>query len=133
MLSIIGSLLSTAADGIVDHFKDQRAIKKAETENKIRLMQSEQSHNQDWEMASLRDKDKWLRRISFAIFIWPITPIAAIAPSWILKYYEALEAIPEWNLQLIMIMIGGIWGVAELKQSLPGIVGFLTKGSSSKS
>ncbi len=128
MLGVVGSLVSALVGGVSDLFKDKRALKKAEVDNKIRLMQSEQSHNQDWEMASLQDKDKWLRRISFAIFIWPITPIAAIAPEWIIEYYAALKVIPEWNLQLIMIMIGGIWGVAELKQSLPGIVGFI-KGS----
>ena len=128
MLGVVGSLVSALVGGVSDHFKDKRALKKAEVDNKIRLMQSEQSHNQDWEMASLQDKDKWLRRISFAIFILTITPIAAIAPEWIIEYYAALKVIPEWNLQLIMIMIGGIWGVAELKQSLPGIVGFI-KGS----
>lgn len=96
-------------------------------DNKARLARSKNSNNHEWEMASLQDKDRWLRRISFIIFVWPITPIAALRPDWVIAYYDALSPIPEWNLQIIMIMIGGIWGVSELKNSLPALVGGIKK------
>jgi hypothetical protein len=80
-------------------------------------------------MASLEDKDRWLRRISFFVFVWPITPVAAIRPEWVERYYQALDAIPEWNLKIVMIMIGGIWGVAELKNSLPALIGNIKKAT----
>lgn len=118
MLKVISSIII----GAFDYFKTGLEIKKAEKENRARLLRDKESNNHEWEMASLSEKDKSLRRICFFIFIWPITPIAAIRPDWIVSYYSSLENIPEWNLRIIMIMVGGIWGVAELKNSLPALI-----------
>jgi len=133
-MSILGTLLGPIA-GVFTSWNDGRNklkaadldIKLAEKQNKARLLRDEQSNNHGWEMASLADKDKWLRRISFAIFVWPMTPIGVWKPEWLIEYYKVLELVPEWQVQLIMIMVGGVWGVAELKNSLPAIVGAFKK------
>ena len=68
MIGIIGSILSPIIGGVRDYVQTGQEIKKAEKENRARLMRDKQSNNHDWEMASLADKDKWLRRISFSMF-----------------------------------------------------------------
>ncbi len=98
-------------------------IKEAVLTNKARLASDTNSNNHDWEMANLEDKDKWLRRISFGMFsapfIWALFDAEAVK-----VYFEtALASMPEWYVQLFAAIIGGIWGFAALKNSLPALIG----------
>ncbi len=98
-------------------------IKLADMNNKARLLNDEGSNNHEWEMANLTDKDKWLRRISFAMFSAPFI-WALFDPAGVKAYFEiALAAMPEWYIQLYAAMVGGVWGFAALKNSIPAIVG----------
>ena len=119
VVEVVGGAYTSYQDGRTKIKKAKIDMHVAEIENKARLLRDEGSHNHEWEMASLKDKDKWLRRVSFAIFVWPITPIGVLFPETVAEYYTMLSFIPEWNLQIIMIMIGGVWGVSELKQTIP--------------
>ena len=95
----------------------------AEAENTARLLRDDHNHNSSWEMASLRDKDKWLRRLSFAIFSAPFF-WALVDPAGVRAYFSvALEAMPEWFVRTYMTMVGGIWGVSALKNTVPGLLG----------
>ena len=102
-------------------------IKLAEKTNTARLLSDEQGNNHAWEMANLTDKDKWLRRISFAMFaapfIWALFDANAVK-----EYFEvALASMPEWYIQLFAAIVGGIWGFSALKNSLPAVVGGIKK------
>ena len=122
---------------VTQYLKNRGEIKKAEhtrdltiIQNQARLAADEQSNNHEWEMESLKNSDKFLRRFSFFFFIIPIA-VAVVAPDQAVIIYQNLDMIPEWNIQLIYGMVGGIWGLAELKRGLPAIVaGF--KGASNK-
>lgn len=72
MIGLIAGLVKPLVGGVVDYVKTGQEIKKAEKENKARLMRDTASNNHEWEMASLRDKDRWLRRISFSMFSAPL-------------------------------------------------------------
>lgn len=107
-------------------------IKLAEKENRARLLQSESDNNHEWEMANLTDKDKWLRRISFAMFSGPFV-WALFDPTGVKEYFEvALAVMPEWYIQLYAGMVGGVWGFAALKNSVPGIIGGIKRAIKDK-
>lgn len=98
-----------------DKRKDQREIERAVAENKVRLAQSTETHNQQWEMAALEGRDALLRRLSFAAWSAPLIWAAFDAPGAERYFREALGALPEWYVGGYLAITGAIWGIAELK------------------
>ncbi len=127
---IAGPIIDAAKEwnnGRVELKKKRLDIKNAVAENKARLLRDTGSNNHDWEMANLEDKDKWLRRISFGMFSAPFI-WALFDPEGVKAYFEtALAAMPEWYIQLHAAMVGGVWGFAALKNSIPAIIGGVKK------
>ena len=127
MLGLLGNVLGPVVSGVKDYVMAQQDLKKAEVENKARLLRDKHSNNHEWEMANLRDKDKWLRRLSFAVFTAPLI-WAAFDPIGVQAYFDvALKAMPEWYVQIVLSMVGGIWGISVLKNSVPALVGGVVK------
>lgn len=95
--------------------ENQAKIENAVTENKIKLAQSEQSHNQAWEMAALEGRDNFMRRMSFVMwsapFFWALFDPAAVREF----FSVTLAALPEWYIGGYMGITGAIWGLLELK------------------
>ena len=114
--------LATNIGGWVnDSIKHKRELEAAEAANKVRLLQDTMSNNHAWEMANLTDKDAWLRRICFAVFMYPIF-WAGFSPDGAREYFSVLQtALPEWYIQIVIAMVGGIWGIASLKNVIPSI------------
>mgnify|MGYP003142201492 FL=1 len=108
MIGLIAGLVKPLVGGVVDYVKTGQEIKKAEKENKARLMRDTASNNHAWEMASLADKDKWLRRMSFGMFSAPFV-WALFDPVGVETYFTiALSSVPEWWLELYGAMVGGV-------------------------
>ena len=127
MIGLIAGLVKPLVGGVVDYVKTGQEIKKAEKENKARLMRDTASNNHEWEMASLRDKDRWLRRISFSMFSAPFI-WALVDPVGVETYFTiALSSVPEWWLELFGAMVGGVWGVSALKNTMPALVNGVVK------
>ena len=127
MLGLLSGVLGPVVTGVKDYVLSKQELKKAEVENKARLLRDKHSNNHEWEMANLRDKDKWLRRISFAVFTAPLI-WAAFDPIAVQAYFDvALKAMPEWYVQIVLSMVGGIWGISVLKNSVPALVGGVVK------
>ena len=123
MFSLIGSVIS----GISSYVSKKQDITHAEMENTAALLRDRESNNSAWEMATLSDKDKWLRRISFGMFAGPFIWALFDAPGVYAYFNVALKAMPDWYVQTFMSMIGGIWGVSALKNTLPSLVGGIMK------
>jgi hypothetical protein len=116
-------LVSNIVGRVGDSVKQGREIAAAEAENKARLLRDEQSHNSAWEMANLTDKDQGLRRVCFAIFIFPFF-WAVVDPAAVKDYFTTvITAMPEWYVQIVIAMVGGIWGISALKNVVPSIIG----------
>ena len=116
-------LVGTIGGWVNDSFKHKRELAAAEAENKARLLRDEQSHNSAWEMANLTDKDQGLRRVCFGIFILPFF-WAMFDPLAVTNYFQVvLNAMPEWYVQIVIAMVGGIWGISALKNVVPGLIG----------
>lgn len=127
MIGLIAGLAKPLISGVVDYVSTGQEIRKAEKENKARLMRDKASNNHEWEMASLADKDRWLRRISFAMFSAPFI-WALFDPVGVETYFTiALSSVPEWWLELYGAMVGGVWGISALKNSMPALVGGVVK------
>ena len=127
MIGLIATLVKPLVGGVVNYVQTGQEIKKAEKENRARLLRDKQSNNHDWEMANLTDKDKWLRRISFSMFSAPFV-WALFDPLAVEAYFTlALSAMPEWYIQLYAGMIGGVWGIAALKNTAPALVAGIVK------
>ena len=127
MIGLIAGLARPLISGVVDYVSTGQEIRKAEKENKARLMRDKASNNHEWEMASLADKDRWLRRISFAMFSAPFI-WALFDPVGVETYFTiALSSVPEWWLELYGAMVGGVWGISALKNSMPALVGGVVK------
>jgi hypothetical protein len=127
LIGLIATLVKPLVGGVVNYVQTGQEIKKAEKENRARLLRDKQSNNHDWEMANLSDKDKWLRRISFSMFSAPFV-WALFDPLAVEMYFTlALSAMPEWYIQLYAGMIGGVWGIAALKNTAPALVAGIVK------
>lgn len=105
--------------GFFDNWKagkdDARKVAAAVAENRIRLAQSEQTHNQEWEMRALEGRDAWLRRVSFLMWSLPLL-WAYFDPSAARQYFsESLAGLPEWYVAGYLAITGAVWGLSELK------------------
>ena len=121
------SLIGMAIKGGFDLVMARQKTKAKKEENTQRLLENKDGNNHEWEMASLVDKDRWLRRVSFALFSIPFV-VGVFNPEAVSRYFEvALAAVPEWYIQIYVTMVGGVWGVSALKNALPGLVGGVAK------
>jgi hypothetical protein len=127
MMGLFSGILGPIVNGVKDYVMSEQEMKKAEKQNKARLLLDTNSNNHDWEMANLTDKDKWLRRISFGVFVFPLI-WAAFDPIAVQTYFQvALTVMPDWYIQIVLSMVGGIWGISVLKNSVPALIGGITK------
>lgn len=114
-LTFIAGLVGGVFHDWLDRRKDRREIERAVVENKIRLAQSHETHNQAWEMAALEGRDALLRRASFAAWSAPVL-WAAVDPAGARRFFdESLGALPEWYIVGYLGITGAIWGIAELR------------------
>lgn len=134
----VTTLVNLFVDPIKTFFSNRKDIKMAEHQRDMALLTSQaklaedkQSFNHAWEMASLKDKDKGLRYLSFFMFTSPIL-IAVISPAHGTELFSRLELVPEWILQIWFYMIAGIWGIASLKDTVPQIIKSLRRTPSLK-
>ena len=115
----IFSLLAGVVQSIVADWttkrQNQRDIEKAVVDNKIRLAQAAESHNEAWEMAALEGRDTGLRRVSFLIWSTPILWSAWDAPAAAAFFRDALGALPDWYIAGYLAISGAVWGISELK------------------
>ena len=126
--AIIGGIVALAKGGVEgykEHQKGRRELqaaqldlKKAELENRARLMRDQQTNNHTWEMAALRETGKVLKWASFVQFSVPLC-LTMAAPYFDLdanKMWLALKLVPEWWQKCYIAMNGTIWGVMQLKE-----------------
>ncbi len=122
MLPLVGALggflLDMGREWVADWKASKantREVKRAVAENRMRLAESEQTHNQEWELRQLEGRDLWVRRLSFAMWSWPIF-WAGFDTAGASEFFKvALSALPEWYVWGYLAMTGAIWGISEFK------------------
>lgn len=127
-MAILTAAISSVTAIFSQWYSGRQKLKEAELnkkiaieENKARLARDKNQYNHDWEMASLEKSDRFLRRASFFLFICPFI-VAIFSPELVNEYFSvALEPVPDWYKKIVVGMVGGIWGMSELKNILPSI------------
>jgi len=129
--SLIGSVVnlgSTWLEGRNERQKSKIEMDKAEAENIARLLRDKESNNSAWEIATLRDKDKLLRRTSFVMFAAPLV-LAMFDPAAVKEYFNlAIHAMPDWWIKSFMGITGSIWGLSSLKNIVPSLLDSFRSG-----
>lgn len=131
---MIWDLLSGTVDFIKSWFLGKQEIAKkkqemlmADLENRARLLRDRETFNHEWEMASLTDKDKWLRRVSFLMFAMPFF-VAIFSPDYVKHYFEhALSSLPDWYIKIWIGINGSVWGISQLKNYIPQMISNVRK------
>ncbi|MDB4312144.1 hypothetical protein N9937_01810 [bacterium] len=126
---IIGTLITSLLNYVGGWFTRRQELSMEKWKTKIEIERHKQAlavdkerNNHEWEMANLTDKDKMLRWVSFILFSSPFI-IALIAPEHVALYFEkSIHSIPIWWQKTYMAMMGGIWGIASLKNTLPTVI-----------
>ncbi len=127
ILTGIAALANTWIEGKNQKQKGRLELDKAENENKARLLRSTSEYNYAWEIAQLRDKDKTLRWISFALFSAPFI-VALFDPHAVNYYFTiALANVPTWWTKSFMAIMGAVWGLSSLKNITPAIINSFKK------
>jgi hypothetical protein len=106
---------------ISDHFKSKRELKKALTNNKIRMAESDQTHNQEWEMKQLDNagwKDDVLFYAFIGLFVW-----AGFDPDGAAKFFQNLNVLPDWFIKTWFWLIASILGVKKIGDYVPSLMG----------
>jgi len=122
MIGIMG-LVNTVVSGVREHFEGKRKIKQAIVENKIRLAQSTQEYNQDWEMKQLDNvglKDDILFYSIIAMFVW-----SGFDPEGAKTFFINLNVLPEWFIKIFFWVVASVVGVKKVGDYLPGAVNSL--------
>ena len=120
MFTVIAGLITQAISGATSWLKSKQEIKKAEAENRARLLRDEQTHNQNWEMASLTNagwKDDVLFYAFLAMFVW-----AGFDPNGAKEFFENLNVLPEWFVKTWLWMVASILGVKKLGEYTPALI-----------
>lgn len=131
MFDWIGGFFSIGKQWLENRKEKQQAKHNRELaviNNQARLAQSEKDYNHAWELASLQDKDKLLRFISYFMFTSPIL-IAIFSPEHGAKIFTNLESVPPWLVQSWVAMNGAVWGIASLKNVIPEFASSLKRAT----
>lgn len=115
LLGLLGGLIGTVAEDWKAKRQNAREVERAVAENRIALAKSEVTHNQEWEMRQLEGADKWVRRLSFAMWSFPMGWAAFDAPGAQAFFRDALGALPEWYVWGYLSVTGAVWGISEFK------------------
>ena len=127
MITAILELGKMIVGGITDSFKGKREIKKAVVQNKIRLAQSEQEHNQDWELKQLENrgyKEDVLFYAFILMFVW-----AGFDPDGSQKFFTNINTLPEWFIKTWFWLVASVLGVKKIGDYLPNLVSGVRKKS----
>jgi hypothetical protein len=131
--NMVKELFTFIAAPITQWLENRGEIKKAQHErelavinNQARLAKSEQEFNHQWEMESLKGNSPWLRVIVFIQLAIPFN-VAIISPDKGKVIFDNLTSVPEWYVQMYLIVIGSVWGVSEFKKAAPGVIAGIAK------
>ena len=126
----ITGLAGSIVDGVKEHHKGKRKVKQAIINNQIRMAQSEQTHNQDWEMKQL-DNTGWKDDVLFyafiALFVW-----AGFDPEGSGKFFTNLSTLPDWFIKTWFWIVASVLGVKKIGDYAPGLISGITKAFKDK-
>ncbi len=117
IIGLLKELIKPASEWL----QRKQKLKEAINNNKIRMAESEQDHNQNWEMRSLENagwKDEVLFFAIVGMYVY-----SAVYPEGAAVVFENWDTvIPVWFSKITMWMVGSILGVKKIGDYLPGVI-----------
>lgn len=126
MISIVLDLVKEGFSHWRETRKEKHQVKLSVLKNKQRLAENQQSHNHDWEMASLENADQILRIVSFSMFALPLI-VTVMKPDIGAQIFANLDKAPDWYVRTFISINGGVWGIVELKHAAPQFINAVKK------
>lgn len=120
VFALIGSLFSDGLSYFKERQKQKHETKMAVERNRQRLAESEQTHNQKWELRQLENngwKDDVLFYAAVGFFVW-----TGFNPEGAKEVIKAWEVLPDWFLQTWGWIVASVVGVHKLGDSLPALL-----------
>ena len=115
MFAIIAGLVKDGLGLLGDGLKNKREVNKAEAENTARLLRDAQSNNSRWEIAQLKQADKWSRRFVLVLFATPII-VTVTNPDRGKEIWENFNLVPTWFSASFVALCFATWGIRNLQQ-----------------
>lgn len=120
MVSPILDIVGSVVGGVTDHYKAKRELKAAVSRNNIRMAESSQTHNQNWEILQLKNagyKDDVLFYAWIMFFVY-----SGFYPEGAAEVVKNWEVLPDWFLKISFVLVGTVTGVKKLGDYIPVII-----------
>ena len=112
MIGLLGSILKDGLGLVADSLKGKREVKKASDENTARLLRETTKANSAWEVAQLKQADKWARRFVLALFATPVV-ITVADPVRGKAIWENFSLVPVWFQGAFVAICFATWGLRQ--------------------
>ena len=111
----IAAVVKTIASGIFANIKAKQSLKAAVVTRKLEMIADTENYNQQWELAALKDSDRWIKRASYLLLSAPLIT-AIFMPAQTQEYItHVFNTLPGWYTASYMGMLSSIWGVKSLQ------------------
>jgi len=120
VISPLLELADSVIDGVVGLLKGKQEIKKASNQHRAKLAESDQTHNQIWELKQLENagwKDDVLFYAIIAMYVY-----SAIDPDGAAEVFKRWDELPDWWITITGWMVAAVLGIKKLGDYLPGLI-----------
>jgi len=125
---MFASILAVIAAPFQQWLKNRAEVAQAEHKREISVINNQarlagdiETHNHQWEMASLNNKSAGLRYFSYAVFAMPIV-VTVVSPANGKQIFDNLALVPDWWTHTFIAINGAVWGIIELKNAAPQLI-----------
>lgn len=118
ILDTIFSGITTAFGYFKEKTKAKHELEMASIKAKTEVVLSRERANSEWELAQLRDKDKFLRWAAFMLFASPLLA-ALINPEWGKYVQSAWHSLQDWQANALSGICLSVFGL----KSIPRLIG----------
>ena len=125
IISAAVGLGQTLIEGVAGYFRRKQEIRAAVARSRVRMAESEQSHNQDWELKSLENAG-WKDDVLFYAIV-AMYAYSAVDPEGAARVFRNWESIPEWFREITFWLVASVLGVKKIGDYLPGVVSGLKR------
>ena len=123
MLPLIGPIMDLVGNifgGVNDHFKDKRALKAAELNTKLVIMERKQTADIDWDTQAMKNaetswKDEWF------VILLSIPAVMAFIPGlseYVGLGFAELAKAPDWYLGAFGIAVAASFGFRKFADKM---------------
>lgn len=124
----LGAVLKPVSDMGTQYLKNRAAVKQAENDVKVsilgakaRLAESELSHNNSKELATLEKASPWVRWI-ITFHVLALFDVGILWPERALVVYNNLESMPLWVVGLFVTVFGFYFAVTRITEVGAGML-----------